>query len=1683
MGILKRWAGGILGGILFVSAVFTGIPIQALAAPEIVAGNYEIDMERIPKVHFAKHKNWETLYETAWESHKSNIRAVSKGLNPELTTDEKQSYYVDEAFDDRIFQWDTLFMMLFDKYGLHEFPTLNSMDNFYYHQYDTEDESDGYISRMIYESDGRDYYNDYMNVDAINPPMFAWAEWEQYKIHGDIGRFLKKVKGKAIIDRLDSYYQFIKRTRRHKTGPAAGLYVSNGQGSGLDNTPDQDYQGWGQAVKDMSFQQVQAASYLQMIAAEILDKKEGLTEEERRNYEELKEKYAQEEQELTALIQEKLWSEEKGCFFNMDSRTGELKDVVTPMAFWSFAAGAATKDQMDRMIEGYALNSNKMYRPNGLSTVCYDHPAFKSTGGYWNGAMWSPASFQWLKGLQKCGYDDLAFEEAVRHVNGLADVCSKGAYDRYGEFLHTLWENYSTEYAIPGSTEFSDTQPARANFVGWAGALGIGSVIEDLAGITISGNENAIDWNIKLTEAFGIDNLYYNGPDGENFVSLACEERVSATSGAKLTVKADHAFELRVKVGERSETIQAEAGEHQYIVEGTDGTKSYLGMKTSKLPAASFSADKLTEAGSTVCFGAQGNSTKDDGLSGQVEIGAGRIFNVNTVGFYRTNEKYPAELRSSGVMRELGTKDAMEYVKTASPFGEEGFMFMTPASNSMQTAKVLLGVKNGTAVVEADLMDASEVTKTVTLQGGSEETVYAVEIPNCAAGDTSMMVTAVLKQNSGDQGEISIKAVLLEDGGTEALGAPEQVTAESENAALTVNASMPEGVSYDSYRVYYKKAEDNGWQVKEASSMPYLLQDLENYKRYDVFVTGVKNGKESSDSQIVSQIPEKTAQTDAKRAYSDWLEVQEAVLNGNEDFSKVAHSLNFQVSGTTYGTEFSFSSGSHAGKFGLKNNGAVINPVLPQKNLETELKVSAACGEKTITITVPVTVLAVAEEDAYYVSGEKGNLTFGTVNLTEEGETDWIQFGAENPENCARKENSTEQLKNFKTLGSMDRVISDAAFAFTASDGTRQPSDHTAVSTKGPGSGFSIELPFCDKPQTAKFYANAWGGDVTFELLVNGTSVYADTFGKDDSDGMAGQEFSVTYKMPSNKDTVEAKLYCSRDLGKWGGCVTALQAVTVKEADGDVFDSEDLDAQVKIMQYAQPQNVSLTKEGSADWKLFTSTDLTQIEKKAGGRGISNLSAIQAVSKLNGDPSDALFSYTDGTNSKEGSYNKGIVFEKAGNGIQFTLPYRPAGQQADIYLGAWSSKVKIHAAAVKGNQIIEEYVRYFDTGEQASEAPAIYQVVSLDYRLEDPESVLQVEISNETLYDETWGNFNLGAITLGSSFFAEASANENGTLIITNPSASAGEEVTVFAVPKEGFYLKPESLKYCRKDDGSEVLIEGESFLMPAGDVVVTAEFIKEEPPLVTSVIVKAERTVLSVGEQTKAEALVLPENAGNKAVSWSSSDEAVIKVSADGVVTAAAEGNARVIAAASDQSGVTGSAEITVVKASGTQKPDGGKEAVLGNIYESGGYCYKVTNLTGKTAEVVAGKDKKRKKIVVPDTVLICGKKFKVTAVGAKAFQNYKRAHSAVIGKYVVKIGKQAFSGCTKLKKADIKSTKLTEIGSKAFYRCKALKNVIIKSKKVKKAGKYAFRGIHKNAALKAPSAKKKFYKKLFAWK
>lgn len=67
-----------------------------------------------------------------------------------------------------------------------------------------------------------------------------------------------------------------------------------------------------------------------------------------------------------------------------------------------------------------------------------------------------------------------------------------------------------------------------------------------------------------------------------------------------------------------------------------------------------------------------------------------------------------------------------------------------------------------------------------------------------------------------------------------------------------------------------------------------------------------------------------------------------------------------------------------------------------------------------------------------------------------------------------------------------------------------------------------------------------------------------------------------------------------------------------------------------------------------------------------------------------------------------------------------------------------------------------------------------------------------------------------------------------------------------------------------------------------------------------------------VGDKGVLSATVLPENATNKAVVWTSSNNAVVSVDADGAITAKAAGQAEVTATAADGSGKSASVAITV---------------------------------------------------------------------------------------------------------------------------------------------------------------------------
>ncbi len=150
--------------------------------------------------------------------------------------------------------------------------------------------------------------------------------------------------------------------------------------------------------------------------------------------------------------------------------------------------------------------------------------------------------------------------------------------------------------------------------------------------------------------------------------------------------------------------------------------------------------------------------------------------------------------------------------------------------------------------------------------------------------------------------------------------------------------------------------------------------------------------------------------------------------------------------------------------------------------------------------------------------------------------------------------------------------------------------------------------------------------------------------------------------------------------------------------------------------------------------------------------------------------------------------------------------------------------------------------------------------------------------------------------------------------------------------------------------------------------------------------------------------------------------------------------------------------ERTCVVCNGKEtSPIAAKGYVKGAIFTKGNYIYKIKTQKGKKGTVVCeGSAKNLKSVTIPKSVKAGGVTFTVVEIAEGAFKGDTKLSSVVIGAEITKIGREAFSGCKKLKKVTIKSSKL------------------------KSVGKNAIKGIHKKTTIKVPSDRMSKYKKLF---
>ena len=236
---------------------------------------------------------------------------------------------------------------------------------------------------------------------------------------------------------------------------------------------------------------------------------------------------------------------------------------------------------------------------------------------------------------------------------------------------------------------------------------------------------------------------------------------------------------------------------------------------------------------------------------------------------------------------------------------------------------------------------------------------------------------------------------------------------------------------------------------------------------------------------------------------------------------------------------------------------------------------------------------------------------------------------------------------------------------------------------------------------------------------------------------------------------------------------------------------------------------------------------------------------------------------------------------------------------------------------------------------------------------------------------------------------------------------------------------------------------------------------------VTSDITVPEALNVTLGKTMKLQASITPEDATNKTLVYTSSDDTIASVKEDGTVSGLKLGTADITVKAMD-TGKEKTVKVTVKKVekepanpTTPAKPSQPttKTVKKGTKLIVGTNTFVVTNVKAKTVSYKATKNKKAAKITIPATVKSGKQVYKVTTIADNAFKNNKKIKTVVVGKNVRTIGK------------------------KAFYGCKNLKKITVQSSIIKKVGAKAFKGINKKAVIKVPSKKYKAYKKVFKGK
>jgi hypothetical protein len=406
--------------------------------------------------------------------------------------------------------WDTCFILHFARFGGQAYPFISGLDNCYARQHEN-----GCICR---ESD-RENREVYM-VFPVNPPLFAWAEWEWYQIKERLRRiFLPLVK----------HYEWWMTYQRRENG----LYWTQGANE-ADDSPRNELMYY--AASATSYQAL-AALYRSRIAQEL-------------GREELQAFFEAQHRELGELINANFWDAAHQIYNDLTSDHKFITELQPGVLckhvhmFWPLMADVVPPERVAGMVKELR-NSASFNRRNAIASLSADSRGYNTDNGqYWRGAVWPPTQCMVQEGLKLAGEGDFLQELALRYYQRCLEVYQKEK---------TIKENLAPDKALGCGA---------SDFVGWGGIGPVANLIEYVLGFDINVPQKRIVWRINRADQHGLRNLHF----GSFAVDLLCDRRGKAADPCRLTITSDGEFTLAVLVGDRRVEVKIEPGTKELVL-------------------------------------------------------------------------------------------------------------------------------------------------------------------------------------------------------------------------------------------------------------------------------------------------------------------------------------------------------------------------------------------------------------------------------------------------------------------------------------------------------------------------------------------------------------------------------------------------------------------------------------------------------------------------------------------------------------------------------------------------------------------------------------------------------------------------------------------------------------------------------------------------------------------------------------------------------------------------------------------------------------------------------------------------------------------------------------------------------------------------------------------------------------